>query len=197
MVVDKFGRSLESYKRSHAFAFGDGISHDFNNIRLANVGHPEEDTDAVTKSYLDNLLDSYTATDDVQSLRKELDNIKYFFDFENKRILRLNEPTASFHAATKLYVDSKDQTTKDQIRFECEKVKNEAIALGDIKRGAIRAELIRIANEHLKRIETIENNLIAVQKQQRIHNTAIDGLYLHLKVDRNIIEKIILDHDQQ
>lgn len=193
MVVDKFGRGLESYKRTYTFD-DDDETHDFDYKRIANVGAPEEDTDAVTKLYLDTLLDSFVTKDVVQSIQKDLGKVQYFFDFENKRIVRLNEPTASFHAVTKAYVDDKDKIAKHQIRAECEKVKREAMAEGNKKREAIRTELLNFITVLGKRIDALEANMQTIKTSintldgyRRINTVYLDALYKRLNIEKSSI----------
>lgn len=192
MVVDKFGRGLESYKRT--YTFDDDETHDFDYKRIANVGAPEEDTDAVTKLYLDTLLESFVTKDVVQTIQQDLGKVQYFFDFENKRIIRLNEPIASFHAVNKAYVDEKDKVTKHQIRAECEKVKREAIAEGNKKREAIRTELLNFINDLRKRIEALEANMLTITTSintldgyRRINTLYLDALYKRLNIEKSSI----------
>lgn len=185
MVVDKFGRSLESIKRKYSF---DASYYDLENKRLARIGTPEE---TVTRKYLDTLLDSFPTKDDLDSLATDLQNLKYFFDLENKRIVRLNPPVAGFDAVTKAYVDSKDKTTKTQIRAECEKVKGEAVAEGDNKRLAVKKELLtslESAQKEVKeKLKSIEEAIKVLQENRRIDNLYVDALYAHLSITKSSV----------
>lgn len=185
MVVDKFGRGLERhyYKRNFTIAFPD--HHDLQNKRLASVGTPVDDNDAITKSYLDTVLDSFPTKGDLEKVEKILEKVITFFDFDNKRITRLSEPTAGFHAVTKTYVDNKDKTTKEQLRAECEKVKREAMAEGDKKRSAIRDDLLSRIRSNIAEIETIRKNIREIETKQRINTVYTDALYQHLKINKS------------
>lgn len=190
MVVDKFGRDRATTKRKFGSGDVDELYHDLENKRLARVGTPENDDDAVTKNYLDTALQSLT-TADIAPIKTELIKIGSFFDYDNRRIIRLTEPTAGYHAATKTYVDNKDKTTKEQIRAECEKVKREALAEGDKKRDTIRTEL-------LTAIESIRQEVRNVQRNRRIDNLFVDALYKHLNIQKSSVTiPLKTNHDEE
>lgn len=184
MVVDKFGRGLERhyYKRNFTIAFPD--HHDLQNKRLARVGAPVDDNDAITKSYLDTVLDSFPTKEDLEKVEKIIKTVSAFFDFDNKHIVRLNDPTAGFHAVTKSYVDNKDKVTKSQIRAECEKVKREAMAEGDKKRTAIRDDLLSHIRSNTTEIENLRNKIHDIETKQRINTVYTDALYHHLNINK-------------
>lgn len=187
MVVDKFGRDRTTIKRKFGTDDVDDLYHDLENKRLARVGTPEDDDDAVTKNYLDIELQSFK-TEDIVPIKTDLNKLKSFFDFDNKRILRLTEPTAGFHAATKTYVDDKDKTTKLQIRAECEKVKREALAEGDKKRETIRTELLTLIGSLREDVHTLQTN-------RRIDSLFVDVLYKHLKIEKSSVN-VSLSHNE-
>lgn len=188
MVVDKFGRGLESHKRSYTFGFDEEDSHDIQNKRLARVGEPIDDSDAITKKYFDITLESFPTKNDLNRIENTLKNIQTFFDFKNKRLVRLNEPFAGFHAATKAYVDNKDKITKEQIRVECQKVKAEAIAESDGKREQIRTEFMNNISSILKDINYLKENVKEIHAKQRISNLYLDVLYKQLHINKASVD---------
>lgn len=194
MVVDKFRRGLESLKRKRLLVYTDSPYHDLGNKRLARVGTPENNDDAVTKNYLESALESFITKDDLESVKDDLKDIQYFFDFDNKQVVRLSEPSAGFHAATKVYVDNRDAVTKSLIRIECEKVKNEAIAEGHKKREAITERLFK-ALDSLQadvinlssKVEALQSSTSVLEHNRRVDNVYVDGLYRYLGVTKGSI----------
>lgn len=189
MVVDKFGREVQTTKRRYLFT---SPYHDLQNKRLA---RPEGDDDVVTKNYLDSLLESFTTKDELEILKQDLNKIQYFFDIDNKRIVRLSEPTAGFHAVTKTYVDNKDKANKLQIRAECEKVKREAVAEGDKKREAIKSQLLNAidplrkdVNGLIQTVEALKKSVTVLQANRRIDNLYLNVLYKHLNIDKSLVD---------
>lgn len=187
MVVDKFGRGVVGgiAKRKLPFSEASRTFHDLQNKRLAQVGSPEEDNDAVTKSYLDSLIESYPTKDDLNQVKNDLQKIQFFFDIPNRRIIRLNEPTASFHAVTKAYSDNKDKVTKEQIRAECEKVKSEALSESDQKRAIIRRELSSEINSVQQQLLKIKNQIEAIEANRKVDNLFMDAVYRHLGLTKS------------
>lgn len=189
MVVDKFGRGVDTSKRRYVLAFPDAPY--VSNKRLVEL---EKNDDVVSKNYLDTLLESFTTKDDLESLKKDLQKILYFFDVDNKRIIRINEPIAGFHAVTKTYVDNKDKATKLQIRAECEKVKQEAVAEGNKKREQIKMELLKACEAVRKDVDALEKTvgvmettIKVLQNNRRIDNLFIDALYKHLNIVKSSV----------
>lgn len=175
MVVDKFGRGLATPKRKFGTDDTDDLYQDVGNKGARTA----EDDDVVTKNYVDTKLKSFR-TEEVVPIKTGLDKMNFFFDFDTKRIIRLTEPIAGSHAATKTYVDSKDKTTKAQIRAECEKVKREALAEGDKKRERIRTELLTVIGSLREEVRTLQTN-------RRIDGLFVDALYKHLNIEKSSV----------
>lgn len=198
MVTDKFGRA---YKRPFVSALGsyDGEeAHDLYYKRLARVGEPEEEADAVTKKYLESVIQYFIKREELKELKElkgTVDQLASFFDIENRRILRLNTPIAGYNAVTKTYVDDKDKLTKQQIRAECEKVKREALAEGGRKREEVRKELSGRVEKLEIQIKSYANEQTLLQKQlellnkqRRIDAVFVDALYKHLNVTKSSVQ---------
>lgn len=191
MVVDKFGRGVKRRLFEGTREF-----HDVSNKRLARVGTPEEDSDAVTKGYLDAILESIPNNEIINDIENTLKKITYFIDLDGKRLTHIGNPIAANDAVNKQYVDSKDKVTKQQIRDECEKVKKVAVAEGDIKRDIVRTELVNATRKLHEDLATLTsrcdgygNDIKRLCEKLKINTVLTEALFHHLQLDKAIILK--------